>query len=85
MLFFFHFTTLAVGMNSFLKFFARVKNSKQLKAPRARTTEIRAKMLKADWFKNDITRVDKNGIATGESGDIILLILLPHGIQLFFI
>ena len=31
----------------------------------------RATMLKADWFKNDITHVlKKNGIATGESGDI---------------
>ena len=44
-------------MNSFLKFFARVKNNKRLKAPRARTIENRAKMLKADWFKNDITHV----------------------------
>ena len=42
-------------MNSFLKFFARVKNNKRLKAPRARTIENCAKMLKADWFKNDIT------------------------------
>ena len=72
-------------MNSILKFFARVKNNKWLKAPRARTIENRAKMLKADWFKNDITRVDKNGIATGESGDIIFLILLTFGIQLYFI
>ena len=53
--FFFHFTTLTIGMNSFLKFFARVKNNKRLKASRARTIENRAKMLKADWFKNDIT------------------------------
>ena len=44
-------------MNSFLKFFARVKNNKRLKAPRARTIENRAKMLKADFFKNDITHV----------------------------
>ena len=44
-------------MNSFLKFFAWVKNNKRLKAPRARTIENRAKMLKADWFKNDITHV----------------------------
>ena len=72
-------------MNSFLKFFARVKNNKRLKASRARTIENRAKKLKADWFKNDIARVDKNGIATGESGDIIFLILLPFGIQLYFI
>ena len=56
--FFFHFTTLAIyGMNSFLKFFARVKNNKRLKAPRVRTIENRAKMLKADWFKNDITHM----------------------------
>ena len=41
-------------MNSFLKFFALVKNNKRLKAPRARTIENLAKMLKADWFKNDI-------------------------------
>ena len=72
-------------MNSYLKFFARVKNNKRLKAPPARTIENRAKMLKADWFKNDITRVDKNGNATGESGDIIFLILLPFVIQLYFI
>ena len=72
-------------MNSFLKFFARVKNNKRLKAPRTRTIENRAKTLKADWFKNDITRVDKNGIATGKSGDIIFLILLPFGIQLYFV
>ena len=43
-------------MNSFLKFFARVKNNKRHKAPRARTIENCAKMLKADWFKNDITQ-----------------------------
>ena len=46
-----------MDMNSFLKFFALVKINKHLKAPRARTTENRAKMLKADWFKNDITHV----------------------------
>ena len=34
------------------------------------------------WYH---TCVDKNGIATGESGDIIFLILLPFGIQLYFI
>ena len=72
-------------MNSFLKFFARVKNNKRLKAPRERAIENRAKTLKADWFKNDITRTDKNGIATGESGEIIFLILLPFGMQLYFI
>ena len=44
-------------MNSFLKFFARAKNNKRLKSPCARTNENRAKMLKADWFKNDITHV----------------------------
>ena len=44
-------------MNSFLKFFARVKNNKRLKAPCARTIENRAKMLKVDWFKNDITHL----------------------------
>ena len=55
--FFSHFTTLTIGMNIFLKFFARVKNNKRLKAQRARTIENRAKMLKADWFKNDITHV----------------------------
>ena len=44
-------------MNSFLKFFARIKNNKRLKATRSRTIENRAKMLKADWFKNDITHV----------------------------
>ena len=44
-------------MNSFLKFFARVKNNQRLKTPHARTTENRAKMLKADSFKNDITHV----------------------------
>ena len=44
-------------MNSFLKFFARVKNNKRLKAPSAQTIENRAKMLKADWFKNDITHL----------------------------
>ena len=49
--FFFHFTTLTVGMNSFLKFFARVKNNKRLKAPRVRTIENRAKMLKANWVQ----------------------------------
>ena len=42
-------------------------------------------MLKADWFKNDITRGDKIGSAPGEKGDIIFLILLPFGIQLYFI
>ena len=55
--FFFHFTTLTIGINSFLKFFARVKINKRLKAPRARTIENCAKMIKADWFKNDITHV----------------------------
>ena len=34
-----------------------VKNNKRLKAPRARTIKNRAKMLKADWIKNDITHV----------------------------
>ena len=58
------------------------QKQKQLKAPRARTIENHAKMLKADWFKNDHTCVDKIGIATGESGDKILL---PLGIQLYFI
>ena len=74
-------------MNSILKLFARVKNNKQLKAPRARTIENRAKMLKLSWLvqKWYHTCVDKNGIATGESGDIIFLILLPFGIQLYFI
>ena len=38
-------------------FFARVKKNKRLKAPRARTIENRAKMLKVDWFKNDIAHV----------------------------
>ena len=35
-------------MNSFLKYFAWVKNNKRLKAPRAQSIENRAKMLKAD-------------------------------------
>ena len=48
---------LTIGTNRFLKFFARVKNNKRLKAPRMRTIENRAKMLKTDWFKNDITHV----------------------------
>ena len=61
-------------MNSFLKFFARVKNNKQLKAPRARTIENHAKMLEANWFKNDITNVL-----------IKMFILLLFGIQLYFI
>ena len=74
-LFFFpHFTTLTIVMNSFLKFFARVKNNKRLQAPRERTIENRAN-----------TCVDKNGIVTGESEDIIFLILLPFCIQLYFI
>ena len=42
---------------NFLKFFGRVKNNKRLKAPRAPAIENRAKILKADWFKNDITHV----------------------------
>ena len=70
-------------MNSFLKFFARVKNNKRLKAPRARIIENRAKMVKANWFKNDITHVliEKWYRHWGE-WDIIFLILLPFGIQL---
>ena len=44
-------------MNSFLKFFARVKTNKRLKAPRAQTIENSAKTLKADSFKNYITHV----------------------------
>ena len=39
------------------KLFALVKNNKRIKAPCAGTIENRAKMLKADWFKIDITRV----------------------------
>ena len=61
-----------------LKFFARVKNNKLLKAPRVRTIENRAKMLKADWLKNDITNVLIKM-------DTIFLILLPFGTQLYFI
>ena len=74
-------------MNSFLKFFARVKNNKRLKAPRAQTIENRAKMLKVDWFKNDITHVLITIVSPlhGKCGDIIFLILLPFGIQLYFI
>ena len=73
-------------MNSFLKFFAQVKNNKQLKARRERTIENHAKMLKADWFKNDITHVLIKMVSPlRESGDIIFLILLPFGIQLYFI
>ena len=47
-------------MNSFLNFFAFrliYKKNKRLKAPHARTIENRAKILKADWFKNDMTHV----------------------------
>ena len=40
-----------------MKVFARIKNNKRPKALRARTIKNRAKMLKADWLKNDIAHV----------------------------
>ena len=56
-MFFFHFITLTIVMNSFLKFFTQVKNNKQLKALHSQIVDNRAKMLKAVCFKSDITHV----------------------------
>ena len=41
-----------------LKYKFKCPTYARLKTPRAQTIENRAKMLKADWFKNDITRVN---------------------------
>ena len=73
-------------MNRFLTENFRSGQKQQMtKAPRADYWKQRENVkswLVQKWYH---TCVDKNGITTVESGDVIFLILLPFGIQLYFI
>ena len=86
LLFFFPFYNVNYGYEQLFKIF-RSGQKQQTAQSTARADHWKPHENAKSWLvqKWYHTCVDKNSISTGDSGDIIFLILLPFGIQLFHI